>query len=79
MAVRIRETIERRYWSIGELAIKLSCSTSALRYYCTYFGIVTIRNGHNNRKFTKEDVEKLANILAYIKQGYHLKAIKNKI
>jgi DNA-binding transcriptional MerR regulator len=75
----MEEVIEKRYWGIGELADKFSRSTSAIRYYCDYFGIQPARNGHNNRRFTQADVDRLSNILAYVQQGYHLKAIKNKI
>lgn len=78
MAV-INEPNLKRYWGIGELADKFSRSTSAIRYYCDYFGITTARDRGNNRRFTQSDVDKLSKILAYIEQGYHLKVIKNKI
>lgn len=71
--------IKKCYWSIGELADKFCRSTSAIRYYCDYFGIAVVRTRNNNRKFSQSDVDKLSKILAYIEQGYHLKAIKNKL
>lgn len=73
------EIIEKRYYQIGELAEKFNRSASAIRYYCIYFGIITARTTNRYRKFTQKDVDKLSNIMAYIQQGYHLKAIKNKL
>jgi len=76
---RLIEHNVKRYYGIGELAEKFCRSTSAIRYYCDYFGISPARSANKARKFTQSDVDKLSNILAYIQQGYHLKAIKNKI
>ncbi len=75
----MKEAIEKRYYGVGELADKFCRSTSSIRYYCDYFGIQPMRNNRNDRRFTTVDVDRLSQILAYIEQGYHLKAIKNKI
>lgn len=74
------ETIDKRWWGIGELAIKFNVSTSLIRYYCDFFGIQPVRAHYsNNRRFTQQDVDKLSQIFSYVKEGYKLKAIKNKI
>jgi len=79
MAVKINESIEKRYWLMGDLEKLFSLSGSAIRYYCKYFSIEPMRSKNHYRRFTRADVDRLSTILSYVKQGYHLKAIKNKI
>lgn len=76
---KIIETIKKRYWLMGDLEKLFNKPGSAIRYYCDYFGIDPARSTNQYRRFTQEEVDKLSNIMAYIKQGYHLKAIKNKV
>jgi DNA-binding transcriptional MerR regulator len=76
---KINETITKRYWLMGDLEGLFNLSGSAIRYYCQYFSITPMRSRNNYRRFTRADVDKLSTILSYVKQGYHLKAIKNKI
>lgn len=76
---KIIETIEKRYWLMGDLEKLFNKSGSAIRYYCKYFNITPMRSVNHYRRFTRAEVDKLANIMAYIEQGYHLKAIKNKV
>lgn len=75
----MEELIEKRYWLMGDLEKLFNRSGSAIRFYCDYFGIDPARSANKYRKFTQKDVDKLANIMSYIQQGYHLKAIKNKL
>jgi len=76
---RVNETITKRYWLMGDLEKLFNRSGSAIRFYCDYFAIAPARSKNNYRRFTQADVDKLSNIMSYIQQGYHLKAIKNKI
>jgi len=76
---KIIETIEKRYWLMGDLEKLFNRSGSAIRFYCKYFGIDPARSTNQYRRFTQKEVDKLANIMVYIEQGYHLKAIKNKV
>lgn len=64
---------------MGDLEKLFNRSGSAIRFYCDYFGITPMRSRNNYRRFTQADVDKLSTILSYIQQGYHLKAIKNKL
>lgn len=73
------EVIEKRYWNIGQLADKFSVTKSQIRFWCNYFKIITERTAANKMKFSSEDVDKLSRIISYVREGYHLKAIKNKL
>ena len=76
---KVNEQISKRYWLMGDLEKLFNRSGSAIRVYCNYFAIAPMRSRNNYRRFTREDVDKLSTILSYVQQGYHLKAIKNKL
>jgi len=73
------EVTEKLYWSVGELSIKFGLPQSKIRFWDSFFNITTLRSRNNYRKFTKSDVEKLQRIKVLVDEGYHLKAIINKI
>jgi len=82
---RIIETIEPRYYPIGEVARLFSRSVSAIRFYSDEFGMNPERRANGMRVFTKAQFEKLSQINAHMQQKKALtrelsiRAIKNKI
>lgn len=75
----LTDTIEKRFWNMGDLVSMFNEPPSRIRFWVNYFGIQTCRTNNNYRKFLREDVDKLSRIISYVREGYHLKAIKNKI
>lgn len=73
--------IERRYYTIGEVADKLGVSTSLIRSWEGEFDIIKPkRNRKGNRQFTKEDLEHFKSIFHLVKEkGYTLQGAKNFI
>jgi len=62
--------IEKRYYTIGEVADELSVATSLIRFWETEFDIIKPKkNRKGNRQFTKEDFRN-------VKLIYHLVKIK---
>lgn len=58
--------IEKKYYSIGEVAEIFGVATSLIRFWETEFDVIRPRkNKKGNRQYTKEDVD-------YIKLIYHL-------
>lgn len=79
--------VEKKYYSIGEVAAMFGVATSLIRFWETEFETIKpIKNKSGNRVFTKEDIEDLRIIYFYVKErGYtlqgakeHLKLDKNK-
>ena len=72
------ENINKRYWGIGEVCEIFNEPQSRIRFWCDFFGIA-LKGEKHFRKFTQSDLDKLSKVKAYIIEGYHLKAIKNKL
>jgi DNA-binding transcriptional MerR regulator len=73
------ENINKRYWSIDEVSTLLCEPKSKIRFWGKYFGLELLRGINQKRKFTQQDIDKLAAIKSYVAEGYKLRAIKNKI
>lgn len=53
-------TLNKIYWTIGEVSERLNVPTSRIRFWCNFFGVlVSVRRGSKNRKFNAKEVEKL--------------------
>lgn len=73
--------IEKKYFSIGEVAKQLSVSASQIRFWEGEFDIISPRKNRNGkRKFTKEDIEKVKLVHHLVKEkGYTLQGAKDKL
>jgi DNA-binding transcriptional MerR regulator len=60
---------DKVYYSIGEVARHFGVSTSLIRYWEDEFPQITPRkNGKGDRRYTKSDIEKVAQIFDLIKE-----------
>lgn len=75
------KTIERMYWSIGEVADELGVNTSLLRYWEKEFGTLRPkRTNKGDRLYTKDDLEQLRRIQHLVKdKGYTLHGAKGQL
>ncbi|MBL7985710.1 MAG: MerR family transcriptional regulator [Flavobacteriales bacterium] len=75
------KTIERIYWTIGEVADQLGVNTSLLRYWEKEFGMLRPkRTGKGDRLYTKEDIAKVKDIQHLLKdQGYTIQGAKDRL
>ena len=66
---------DKMYYSIGELASYFGVSTSLIRYWEDEFPQITPRkNGKGDRRYTKQDIEKVTVIYDLIKEkGFTIK------
>ena len=63
------KTIERIYWTIGEVAEQLGVNTSLLRYWEKEFGVLRPkRTGKGDRLYTKDDIAKIREIQTLLKE-----------
>ena len=72
------KVIEKKYYSIGEVAEMLEVATSLIRFWETEFDIIKPKkNRKGNRQFTKEDIENVKLIYHLVKErGYTLQGAK---
>ncbi len=75
------KTIERMYWSIGEVADTLEVNTSLLRYWEKEFGTLRPkRTSKGDRLYTKDDIEQLRRIQHLVKEkGFTLQGAKGQL
>ncbi|AWW29121.1 MerR family transcriptional regulator [Echinicola strongylocentroti] len=73
--------IEKKYYSIGEVAEKFNVATSLIRYWEGEFDIIKPKKDKKgNRRFTKEDIEKIGLIFHLVKEkGYTLQGAQEII
>lgn len=73
--------IEKKYYSIGEVAEKFKVATSLIRYWEGEFDIIKPKKDKKgNRRFTKEDIEKIGLIFHLVKEkGYTLQGAQEII
>ena len=71
--------IEKKYYSIGEVATIFKVATSLIRYWEGEFDIIKPKKDKKgNRRFTKEDIEKLRLIYHLVKEkGYTLQGAQD--
>jgi|TARA_B100000768_G_scaffold37619_1_gene36302 DNA-binding transcriptional MerR regulator len=75
------KSIEKLYYSIGEVAQKFDVNVSLLRYWEKEFDILKPKkNKKGNRLFTKVDVENIEVIYHLVKErGFTLEGAKKKL
>ena len=73
--------IEKKYYSIGEVAEMFKVATSLIRYWEGEFDIIKPKKDKKgNRRFTKEDIEKIRLIYHLVKEkGYTLQGAQEII
>lgn len=71
--------IEKKYYSIGEVAKELGVATSLIRFWETEFDIIKPKkNRKGNRQFTKEDIANVQLIYHLVKErGFTLQGAKD--
>ncbi len=75
------KTIERIYWTIGEVAEQLEVNTSLLRYWEKEFGMLRPkRTGKGDRLYTKDDIAKVREIQVLLKdKGFTIQGAKDQL
>lgn len=75
------KTIEKLYWSIGEVAEQLGVNTSLIRYWEKEFGsLKPKRTGKGDRLYTKKDIEQLQQIQHLVKEkGFTLQGAREQL
>ncbi len=73
------KVIEKKYFSIGEVAEMLSVATSLIRFWENEFDIIKPKkNRKGNRQFTREDIDNVKLIFHLVKEkGYTLQGAKD--
>jgi DNA-binding transcriptional MerR regulator len=70
--------IEKKYYSIGEVAEMLDISASQIRFWENEFDIIKPRKGRSgNRQFTQQDIKNIQLIYHLVKEkGYTLQGAR---
>ena len=73
------KVIEKKYFSIGEVAELLDVATSLIRFWESEFDIIKPKkNRKGNRQFTREDIANVKLIYHLVKEkGYTLQGAKD--
>lgn len=73
------KVIEKKYFSIGEVAEQLDVATSLIRFWESEFEIIKPKkNRKGNRQFTREDIENVKLIYHLVKErGFTLQGAKD--
>lgn len=73
------KVIEKKYFSIGEVAEMLDVATSLIRFWESEFDIIKPKkNRKGNRQFTREDIDNVKMIYHLVKEkGYTLQGAKD--
>lgn len=73
--------IEKKYYTIGEVAAQFKVATSLIRFWETEFdSIKPKKNRKGNRQFTNEDIENVRLIYHLVKEkGYTLQGAKEML
>lgn len=80
MTYREKE-IEKKYFSIGEVAEQLNIAPSQIRFWEGEFDVIKPqKNRSGKRQFTREDIEKLKMVYHLVKEkGYTLQGAKQML
>jgi DNA-binding transcriptional MerR regulator len=72
---------DKRYYSIGEVALKFNVNPSLIRFWEQEFKILNPKkNSRGNRKFTHKDIEVINKIYFLLKEkGYTIQGAKHYI
>jgi len=75
------KTIEKLYWSIGEVAEQLGVNTSLIRYWEKEFGSIRPkRTGKGDRLYTRKEIEHLQRIQHLVKEkGFTLQGAREQL
>lgn len=75
------DEIEKKYFSISEVAEMLGVAASLIRFWESHFDTIKPRKNKNGiRQYTKSDIENLKVIYHLVKEkGYTLQGAKNMI
>lgn len=75
------KSIEKLYWSIGEVAEEFGVNTSLLRYWEKEFDqLKPLRTANNGRRFKKKDIEQVRVIHRLLKEeGYTIQGAKERL
>lgn len=75
------KTIERMYWTIGEVADELGVNASLLRYWEKEFGTLRPkRTNRGDRLYTQHDIAQLRRIQHLVKdKGFTLQGAKGQL
>lgn len=75
------DTIEKRYYTISEVADELRVNTSLIRFWEKEFPQLSFSKNHRgNRQFTRKDIDNLRQILILTKEkGYTLEGAKKTL
>lgn len=70
--------IEKKYYTIGEVATKFGVATSLIRFWENEFETIKpTKNQRGIRVYTKEDIEDISIVYHYVKEkGYTLQGAK---
>ena len=73
--------IEKKYYTIGEVADKFGVATSLIRFWESEFDIIKPKkNRKGNRQFTKDDIESVRMIYHLVKEkGFTLQGAKDML
>ncbi len=73
------KVIEKKYFSIGEVAEQLDVATSLIRFWESEFDIIKPKkNRKGNRQFTREDIDNVKLIYHLVKErGFTLQGAKD--
>jgi DNA-binding transcriptional MerR regulator len=74
----MNEEIQKRYYSIGEVAEKFNVNTSLIRFWESEFEVLRPRkNKKGDRQFTQKDIDCVQTIYHLVKEkGYTLQGAK---
>lgn len=73
--------IEKKYYTIGEIASIFKVNTSLIRFWEQEFDIIKpSKNKKGNRQYTKDDLESVKLVYSLVKEkGFTLQGAKDKI
>ncbi|MFQ3575143.1 MAG: MerR family transcriptional regulator [Cytophagales bacterium] len=76
-----KESIEKKYYTIGEVAEMFQIAASSLRYWETEFNVIKPKkNRKGNRLYTKQDIDHIKTIHHLVKEkGYTIAGAKEII
>ncbi|HMC96669.1 MAG TPA: MerR family transcriptional regulator [Flavobacteriales bacterium] len=75
------KTVEKLYWSIGEVAVELGVNASLIRYWEKEFGTIKPkRTGKGDRLYTRKEIEHLKRIQHLVKEkGFTLHGARESL
>jgi len=75
------KTIEKIYWTIGEVALELGVANSSIRFWEKEFGAFTPkRTNRGDRLYTREQIDQLRTMQHLVKEeGFTIQGAKEKL